>query len=65
MSETSLLTGLPKAQNPCLSQGFLQLSLCPFTRRGMQTLWQEAEKSRGNTVESTVLNLEAGFPLTP
>lgn len=53
MSETSLLTGLPRVQNPCLSQGFLQLSLCPSTRRGMQTLWQEAERSRGNTVEST------------
>lgn len=65
MSETSLLTGLPKAPNPCLSQGFLQLPLCSSTRRGMQTLWQEAERSPGNTVESTVLDLEAGFPLTP
>lgn len=65
MSETSLLTGLPRAQNPCLSQGFLHLSLYPSTRRGMQTLWQEAERSHGNTLESSVLNLEAGFPLTP
>lgn len=53
MSETSLLTGLPGVQNPCLSQGFLQLSLCPSTRRGMQTLRQEVERSCGNTVEST------------
>lgn len=64
MSKTFLLTGLPRAQNPRLSQGFLHLSLYPSTRRGMQTLRQEAERSRGNTPESSVINLEAGFPLT-
>lgn len=53
MSETSLPTDLPRVQNPCLSRGFLQLFLCPSTRRGMQTRRQAARRFRGNTVEST------------
>lgn len=31
----------------------------------MQTLWREAERTPGDTEHSTVLDLEARFPLTP